>query len=268
MRIAMLVSLLVAFVPSAGCASASAAESSPRSLEPAGTAPVADPFPTPSAGLKIQIAPGEEMSLEKLLDEFSRVTGQNLLITEQTCQALKASPTGLNRSVDVPASEVYAFVESVLTHNQHVFEVLSDHEPRLLAVHNVAQLRDSNRSLSDLAQYVPAKDIGLYARHPAVLVTTMVELPSTDVRMLSNSLRTMLSDTITQQIIPVGNTNSLVLGGSGASVANLVTVLRECDEGARRAEEARQKEKAAERKEREESKAKEGKRESAEEPPK
>jgi len=258
----MLVSLIAAFVPAAGCASASAAKPAHLALAPVGSTAVADPFPTPSAGLKIQIAPGEEMSLEKLLDEFSRVTGQTLLITENTCQALKASPTGLNRSVDVPANEVYSFVESVLAHNQHVLEVLSDHEPRLLAVHNLQQLRNGNRSLSDLAQYVPVANIGLYARHPAVLVTTMIELPSTDVRVLSNSMRGLLSDTITQQIIPVGNTNALVLGGSGASVANLVTVLRECDEGARRAEEARQKEKERERKEREESRAKsEGKEE-------
>jgi hypothetical protein len=261
MRIAMLVSLIAAFVPAAGCASASAARPVQFALAPAASNAAADPFPTPSSGLKIQIAPGEEMSLEKLLDEFSRVTGQTLLITQDTCQALKSSPTGLNRSIDVPASEVYAFVENVLAHNLHVLEVLSDHEPRLLAVHNLQNLRNSNRPLSDLAQYVPVKDIGLYARHPAVLITTMIELPSTDVRHISNSLRTLLSDTITQQIIPVGNTNALVLGGSGTAVANLVTVLRECDEGAKRAEEARQKEKERERKEREERAKLEGKEE-------
>jgi hypothetical protein len=258
MRIAMLVSLIAAFVPAAGCASASAPRPAQFALAPIGVPVSADPFPTPSSGLKIQIAPGEEMSLEKLLDEFSRVTGQNLLVTESTCQALKSSPTGLNRSVDVPASEVYSFVENILAHNQHVLQVLSGHEPRLLAVHDLAQTR---RSLSDLAQYVPVKDIGLYARHPAVLITTMIELPSTDVRTLSNSLRSMLTDQITQQIIPVGNTNALVLGGSGAAVANLVTVLRECDEGARRAEEARMKEKERERKEREERAKLEGKEE-------
>jgi hypothetical protein len=252
MRIAMLVPLISAFVLAVGCASARAARTAAPAVDPVTSTAASDPFPTPSAGLKIQIAPGDEMSLEKLLDEFSRVTGQNLLITENTCQALKASPTGLNRSVDVPAGEVYSFVENILAHNQHVLQVLSGHEPRLLAVHNLAQTRNSNRSLSDLAQYVPVKDIGLYARHPAVLITTMIELPSTDVRALSNSLRGMLTDQITQQIIPVGNTNALVLGGSGAAVANLVTVLRECDEGARRAAEARQKEKELERKEREE----------------
>jgi len=259
----MLVSLFAAFFLSTGCASASAGTSAHLTFEPAVSTAGSDPFPTPSAGMKIQIAPGEEMSLDKLLDEFSRVTGQNLLISKDSCSALKSVPTGLNRSVDVPANEVYSFVENVLAHNQYVLQVLSDHEPRLLGVQSLAQGRNSNRSLSDLAHYVPVKDIGLYARHPAVLVTTMVELPSTDVRQLSNSLRTLLSDAVSQQIIPVGNTNSLVLGGSGAAVANLVTVLRECDEGAKRAEEARQKEKERERKEREESKAK-----SAEEQPK
>lgn len=264
----MFVSLIVSLVPSAGCVSAHAARPAQLALAPVVSTTATDPFPTPSSGLKIQIAPGEEMSLDELLDEFSRVTGQNLLISNETCSTLRSVPTGLNRSVEIPASEVYAFVENVLAHNQYVLQVLSDHEPRLLAVHNL-QSRNNNRSLADLARYVPVKDIGLYARHPAVLVTTMVELPSTDVRTVSNSLRGLLSDAITQQIIAVGNTNALVLGGSGASVANLVTVLRECDEGARRAEEVRQAEKDRERKERDEARAKSGeKREGAEEQPK
>lgn len=258
----MLVSLIVSLVPSAGCVSASAARPAQLAPAPSVSQASSDPFPTPTSGLKLQIAPGEEMSLDKLLDEFSRVTGQSLLISKDSCSALRSVPTGLNRSVDVPASEVYPFVESVLVHNQYVLQVLSDHEPRLLGVQSIAQSRNNNRSLSDLARYVPVSDIGLYARHPAVLVTTMVELPSTDVRTISNSLRSLLSDAVTQQIIAVGSTNSLVLGGSGTSVANLVTVLRECDAGAKRAEEAHQKEKERERKERGE------KKEGAEEPPK
>lgn len=264
MRTPMFASLIVWLATTASCVSASAVDHARLALAP-GTQPIADAFPMPSAGLKIQISPGEEMRLDKLLDEFSRVTGQNLLISNDTCTGLRSVPTGLNRSVEIPASEVYAFVENVLAHNQYVLQVLSDHEPRLLAVHNL-QGRSNNRSLADLARYVPVKDIGLYARHPAVLVTTMVELPSTDVRTISNSLRALLTDAVTQQIIAVGNTNALVLGGSGTAVANLVTVLRECDEGARRAEEAREKEKE---KEREEKRTKAGeKREGAEEPPK
>jgi type II secretory pathway component GspD/PulD (secretin) len=265
----MLVSLIASLLPSAGCVSASAAQTAPLALAPGVSVAATDPFPVPTSGLKIQIAPGEEMSLDKLLDEFSRVTGQNLLVSKDTCPGLRSVPTGLNHSVDVPASEVYSFVENVLAHNQYVLQVLSDHEPRLLAVNNVGPNRGNNRPLADLAQYVPVKDIGLYARHPAVLVTTMIELPSTDVRTLSNSMRVLLSDASTQQIIAVGNSNTLVLGGSGASIANLVTVLRECDESARRAEEARQKEKERERKERDENRAKAGeKREGAEEQPK
>lgn len=246
----MFVSLLIWLATAASCASVSAAQHPRLALAP-GVSPIAtDAFPTPSSGLKIQIAPGEEMmSLQGLLDEFSRVTGQNLLVSTDTGIALRNAPTGLNRSVEVPASEVYPFVENILAHNQFVLEILSDHEPRLLAVHNILlQRRDENRRPAPLGHFVAAKDIGLYAGHPAVLVTTMIELPSTDVRTLSNSMRGLMSDASTQQIVPVGNTNSLILSGSGASVANLVTVLRECDESARKAEEARQKAKEQERK--------------------
>jgi type II secretory pathway component GspD/PulD (secretin) len=236
----MLLPLLTSFVPTLACVSATAARTPSLALAPAVATRSSDPFPTPATGLKIQVAPGEEMSLDKLLDEFSRVTGQNLLVSNDTCSSLRNVPTGLNRSVEIPASEVYSFVENVLAHNQYALEVLSDHEPRLLAVHNLATRGRNNQvPAADLAHYVPVKDIGLYANHAAVLVSTMLELPSTDVRTLSNSMRALTKDAVTQQLIAIGNTNSLILSGSGASVANLVTILREGDESARKAQVAR-----------------------------
>lgn len=254
----MLVSLIVWLATTASCASVSAAQQAHLALGPGVSPTATDAFPTPTSGLKIQMAPGEEMmSLDRLLDEFSRVTGQNLLISNDTGTMLRNVSTGLNRSVEVPASEVYPFVENILAHNQYILEVLSDHEPRLLAVHGLpAPGRNITRLPAPLAHFVPAKDIGLYAGHPAVLVTTMIELPSTDVRTLSNSLRGLMSDASTQQIVPVGSTNSLILSGSGTSVANLVTVFREGDEGARKADEARRKEKEQQRKERDENRPK------------
>jgi hypothetical protein len=68
-------------------------------------------------------------------------------------------------------------------------------------------------------------------------VTTILDLPNTDVRNLSNSVRTMFTDANTQQIIPVGTSDSLIVTGFGSQVAAVVEMLRLVDEAARRSHE-------------------------------
>ena len=62
------------------------------------------------------------------------------------------------------------------------------------------------------------------------MITTMVTLPNTDVRTLSNSMRAMVTDPNTMQVIPVGNSNSLIVTGFGSNVAALVRMLQLVDE--------------------------------------
>jgi hypothetical protein len=47
-------------------------------------------------------------------------------------------------------------------------------------------------------------------------------------------MRTMFTDANTQQIVPVGNSNSLILTGFGSPVAKWVRMLLEVDEAAAR----------------------------------
>jgi general secretion pathway protein D len=86
----------------------------------------------------------------------------------------------------------------------------------------------------DARQVMPA-DIEQYADQPATLITTVIDLPNTDVRTLSNSLRQMFSDQQTQQIIPVGNSNSLIITGFGSDVASIVKMLKFVDDASARA---------------------------------
>jgi type II secretory pathway component GspD/PulD (secretin) len=196
---------------------------------------VKDPFPAPKEGISIKVGPDGEMKLAALLNEFSRVTGNTLLINKETKQALENMSTGLNHSLDVPAQDVYPVIESILVQNDFVLVVRNDREPRLIAVENLNANRRGGLKMD--AVYVPGDQIAQWTRHPAFLVTTMIDLPYTDVRTMSNSLRTMFTDQNTQQIIPVGNSNTLMMTGSGAFVANLSTMLRATDDVSRLAAE-------------------------------
>lgn len=222
--------LLLSPVLAAGCLLA-------PTQKPAAAIPAtaSDPFPQPTAGITITVSPKEDMKLEKLVDEFSRVTGITILADADAKPALKNGTTGLNRSVEVPLGEVYSFVESVLVQNDLILVVLHDHEPRLFALHSLAQGGGQRGgTMRDAALYVSSKDIALYGQHPAILVTTMIDMPHTDVRTISNSMRTMFTNANTQQIIPVGNSNSLILTGFGTAVAGWVRMLQEVDDVAKR----------------------------------
>jgi type II secretory pathway component GspD/PulD (secretin) len=198
------------------------------------TAPIQKPgselFPTPSAGISIS----DDTKLEKLVAEFSKVTGITAIADPETRTLLQKSTTGLNRAVEVPAAEVYSFVESVFVQNDLYLTVLHEREPRLFAIHG----RGVSRASREMPFVVASNDLATFTQHPAVLITTILDLAHTDVRTLSNSMRTMFTDANTQQMIPVGNSNSLILTGLGGTVVSIAKMLQEADESAKRAEES------------------------------
>src|SRR5262249_48848721 len=135
----------------------------------------------------------------------------------------------------VPAQEVYPFVEAILAQNDFMLVPRTDREPRLLAVENL----NSNRrnAIRSEAIFVPADQIAAWSRHPAILVTTVIDFGHVDVRTLSNWMRAMFTDSNLQLLVPVGNSNSLVITATGTMVSNLVTMLKAVDEVAAASEE-------------------------------
>src|SRR5690349_21773448 len=220
----LMLALPLSLVLSAACQTAPAARAGLSSQVPA----AADPFPAATGKITVTVGPGEDMKLEKLLDELSKVTGITFLVAPETRMILQKTTTGLNRSVDIPATEVYPVVETILLQNDLAVVPLHSGDPHLASVCGLAA--GPRGTLRNAAVTVAAKDVAVFARHPAVLVTTVVDLPHTDVRTLSNSMRTMFTGANSKQIIPVGNSNSLIITGFGATVASMVQMLQEVDE--------------------------------------
>jgi len=196
---------------------------------PAAQTPVKmeDMFPMPKEGLTITVdhVGDKSMRLDALVDEFSRVTGITIQTVKDSQSNLRAVPIGLNRTIVVPPSEVYRIFETLLVANEFALIHLSDVEPRIWVVQSFTARGPQLRSN---ALYVAESDLGQWASHPATLITTTVNLPNTDVRTLSNSMRSMFTDANTQQIIPVGSTGLLVTGFAG-NVNALVRMFRFID---------------------------------------
>lgn len=87
--------------------------------------------------------------------------------------------------------------------------------------------RGSLRSQAVFLDPATAREVA--ARHPAVLFTTVVQVDHCDVRQLSNSTRTLITDANLQQLLPAGNANSLVVVGLGGALTTMIDTIRAID---------------------------------------
>ncbi len=167
-------------------------------------------------------------SMYDLAQQYGALTGQHMSISDETAQLLQGQSTGLHSSIRVPAERVQRVFESILLEQAFVMRVVHENEPRIFSLESLrTQARNTIRGDS---RFVPSSAVELMRRHPATMVTTTLHLPHTDVRQLSNSLRTLITDANTQQILPAGNTDTLVLVGFGYQVAGLIDMLKLVDE--------------------------------------
>lgn len=215
---------LVSFLPlTLACQSAYAA---PGGANP--KPPPAGLLPPAKGPIELQVEGQVGPNLALALERLSAATGVHFTAHEHVRQQLASTDCGLLTSVSVPAAEAWVWVESLLQHEGFVLGILSADAPQLVAVYPLVP--QGGRPFFPAYHTVPVSQIEALAEHPAVLVSTTLELPHTDVRQLGNSLRGLTTDPTGQQtVVPVGNSNSVILTGTGRGVLQLVTMLREVE---------------------------------------
>jgi type II secretory pathway component GspD/PulD (secretin) len=186
-------------------------------------------FPLPSADMVVAVGEqGDSWSVMDMAMDYGRLTNQHFIIDDETRGYLESNNTGLGRSLVVPKADVQGVFEDVLEQNDFVLLVLRQREPRLLGI--ISLQTGSRNTLRSHALFVPGDELERWAQHKSILISTVIHLPHTDVRQLANSMRTMITDANTQQLLPAGNTNSLVLTGFASNVAALARMLKIVDE--------------------------------------
>lgn len=218
--------LLALLVPGLGNASAQA--TTPDRY----TGRCCDLYPAASGELVVDVA-GDNRgpTVEEIASQYADLTGQRLIYSDETAGMLAVQTCGLRGSVRVPADEVQSFFETLMISNDYLIQPLRPEEPRLVLIESL-RTQARNTARGD-AHWVPEEDLEHLARHPATLVATVIEMPNTDVRQLSNAMRTMIVDANTQQLLPAGDTDSLVLVGLGAQVRQMQTLLKRVDSASR-----------------------------------
>lgn len=195
----------------------------------------------PAARIELRIPPPENdewdrMSILDLIREYEEITQQVALLDEDTYGLARQRRVQASTGMVVEPEDAQYVFESLLIASDFVLTAPGSLEKPMF---KVASLQSQGRSsLRSGATTIPASRLDEARRHPAVLFTTTIELPHVDVRQLSNTLRTMVVDANTQQILPAGTTQSMVLVGFGDWIASMADRLRAIDDAAAAEEEA------------------------------
>jgi hypothetical protein len=189
-----------------------------------------DHFPTPKEGIVLEGGP-ESPRLEDVIRELVRVTGIGVSMSRECRQMLDQRPEpAFVGKVEIPPQEVYAFVEGLLWDGGFALVELHGGPPRLVAL----RPKIPGHELRQECIAVPAERIEDYADHPALLVRTVLELPSVDCQRLVNSLGGILTQGGVLHVSAMTATTVLICG-SGRQVARLAKELRSVEQLAARA---------------------------------
>jgi general secretion pathway protein D len=174
----------------------------------------------------------DALTLEAFVKICQETTGLNFTYTDETKGALNKARLRMFGQKRIPKTDFYSFFQIMMIINDFVCSRIGPEHLSVIVISSLVQGGQRGGTLRNEAVYVFSEEIDRYADQPATLVTTVIDLPNTDVRTLSNSMRTMFTDANTQQIIPVGNSNSLIITGFGSNFASIVKMLRFVDDAA------------------------------------
>jgi len=201
-------------------------------VQPSGAAVVGDElFPAATGALKVVLDDGGEgPSFLELTRTYGALTGQHITFSEETKALLEAAKVQLDRSLEVPAANVQRIFEVMLRQSSFSLAVESAASPRVLRVRSLESPERSD--VKQASKLITVDQLELARRHPALQFRVVVGLHHSDVRQLSNSLRTMISDPLTTMLLPAGNSNCMVVGGFGDWVYEQVKMLQAMDAAA------------------------------------
>lgn len=181
----------------------------------------------PAAKARLEIESGDASgSLEQLLQRVSQNTGLVFSCDQTARDRLRATKLQLSTAVSIESAHVYPRIESLLVQHGVVLSSPTSAQPPVVQVGGISQ----PNGVPPTALTIELAELAFCREHPAVMVSVTLELPHLDVRTLGNSLRGMTSNPNGDEgILPVANTNSIMLNGTGGSVANLVELLQRVD---------------------------------------
>lgn len=189
-------------------------------------------FPPATKAMVVTSGPdSEKFTYYDLVRQYAQATDQEVSMTEATKGLLRSRSVDLSRSF-VPVEQVQHTFETLLASAGFVLSPPKVPEVPIIGIWSKEGPERS--ALRGDTTFLEADQVARAAKHPAVLFTATIDLPNTDTRQLANTLRTLIVDSNTQQIVPAGASTSMVLVGLGEQIAGFAEAVREIDEAAGR----------------------------------
>ncbi|MFT7168504.1 MAG: general secretion pathway protein D [Paracoccaceae bacterium] len=173
----------------------------------------------------------DSMSLYQFTQACQEVTDLQFTWNQDTEGLLKQQKVRLLGQKTISKDRFYSFFQVMMIISDFVCTEVGQEDIAVIKIDSLTTTARNN--LRSGAIYVEPDDLADYQDQPATLITTVVTLPNTDVRQVSNSMRTMITDANTQQMLPAGNSNSMVLVGFGSNVVALANMLSIIDEASK-----------------------------------
>ena len=162
-------------------------------------------------------------------------TGKNLTPDKSVATQLVDTKIKMFGQKRIPKAEFYEFYQILMFINGFtITKVGPDH----LAVYLIQSMSPQGGAragggLKDEAIYVLPDELDRYADQVATQILTVLHLPNYDVRTLQSTLRPLMpNDQTGSGIMPVGNTQSVVLRGFAPNIVALARILRLVDQEA------------------------------------
>jgi general secretion pathway protein D len=176
---------------------------------------------------------GEGIDLEWLTKMCQIATGKNFTYDDTIAESLRKAKVRMFGDKRVPKVEFYEFYQILMFINGFTITKVG---PEHLAVYLIQplgpQAGGKSPPLKDDAIYILPNELDRYADQVATQIMTVLHLPNTDVRTLGNSLRGLAGNDQSGTIMPVANTQSVVLRGFAPQVVAIARILKLVDDEA------------------------------------
>jgi general secretion pathway protein D len=172
----------------------------------------------------------DSINLEWLTKICEIYTGIVFTYDDTTSQQLLNAKVRLIGTKRVPKADIYSFYQILMFIHGFILTRVGPEPLSIVLVQPVQPTGNKPNNVRNESVYLTPDELEQYASQVATQVVTVLHLPHTDVRQLGNSLRGLTTDPTGQQnVVPVGNTNSVILTGFASSVASLARILKLVD---------------------------------------
>lgn len=191
-----------------------------RAPAPAPAQGLAARFPAPDRPWTIDVQDGRA-KLVDLVKSFEEASGERITFSDAVGKQLAAKRIGLTATTRVAPEQVYSWFESLIANEGYRVAVTAQTGPRVLVLWSNASFEPSGEKTP---LHVEVDELAELDRHPALYVQTVLDVTPLEARTLQNSLRALGGRV--DNLVGVGESNSVILLGSGAEVAGMVRLLR------------------------------------------